>query len=158
MPSLVKFRKIHPSSETYSCRTPVHNETFNIYSHLIPSGLFLFSQIAISRLFDERFPHASGRDRAVFAFFLMTAAVTLFVSSTFHTMINHSMRLSHLWLRIDYVGILLLILGHFVSGIYVGFYPEPFLQKVYWTMVGITRPYPFLHDVTLMLTPRRGRS
>lgn len=48
---------------------------------------------------------------------------------------NHSQRVSELCLRIDYTGILSLILGSFVSGIYVGFYCEPFLQKVYWAMI-----------------------
>ena len=30
---------------------------------------------------------------------------------------------------------MILIIGKFVSGIYVGFYCEPLLQKIYWTMV-----------------------
>lgn len=115
----------------------LHNESFNIYSHLIASALYLSLQLVLSYLFYESFPNATTTDRAVFAFFLMTATVTFFLSSTFHTMMNHSMSLSHLFLRIDYGGILLLILGHFVSGIYVGFYCEPALQKVYWTMVCI---------------------
>lgn len=48
---------------------------------------------------------------------------------------NHSMRVSDLWLRLDFVGIIILTLGDFVSGIYMVFYCEPTLQKVYWTMV-----------------------
>lgn len=48
---------------------------------------------------------------------------------------NHSAHFSDLWGRIDYTGIIILILGDFVSGIYVGFYCEPILQNTYWTMV-----------------------
>lgn len=35
----------------------------------------------------------------------------------------------------DYTGIIVLVLGDFVSGIYVGFYCEPMLQNTYWTMI-----------------------
>lgn len=49
---------------------------------------------------------------------------------------NHSAHFSDLWGRIDYTGIIILILGDFVSGIYVGFYCEPVLQNTYWTMIG----------------------
>lgn len=35
---------------------------------------------------------------------------------------------------IEYTGIIVLILGDSASGIYVGFYREPVLQKTYWTM------------------------
>jgi len=48
---------------------------------------------------------------------------------------NHSYKVSSLWLRIDYVGILILILGSFFSGIFVGFYCEPSLQRLYWSMI-----------------------
>lgn len=48
---------------------------------------------------------------------------------------NHSAHFSDLWGRVDYTGIIILILGDFVSGIYVGFYCEPALQNTYWIMV-----------------------
>jgi adiponectin receptor len=48
---------------------------------------------------------------------------------------NHSIHVSNLWLRLDFVGIIVLTLGDFVSGIYMVFYCEPTLQKIYWTMV-----------------------
>ncbi|KFY59466.1 hypothetical protein V496_05688 [Pseudogymnoascus sp. VKM F-4515 (FW-2607)] len=36
---------------------------------------------------------------------------------------------------LDFVGIIVLTLGEFVSAIYVGFYCDPGLQRVYWTMI-----------------------
>lgn len=48
---------------------------------------------------------------------------------------NHSAPISDLWSRIDYTGIVVLILGDFVPGIYVGFYCERTLRNTYWTMV-----------------------
>lgn len=51
---------------------------------------------------------------------------------------NHSLHVSHLWLRIDYLGIVFLTLGDFVSGIYLVFFCQPRLQKVYWSMVNLS--------------------
>ena len=48
---------------------------------------------------------------------------------------NRSAHTSDLWARIDYIGIIILMLGDFVSGIYMTFYCEPILQNTYWTMV-----------------------
>lgn len=47
----------------------------------------------------------------------------------------HSPTVSSLWLRIDYTGILTLILGSFFSGIYMGFYCLPTPRTIYWTMI-----------------------
>jgi Haemolysin-III related len=113
----------------------IHNETFNIYSHLIAAIVFLLAQIFVARLIKRSFPEAKAADYIIFAFFLLTAFITLSTSFLYHTLMNHSMRVSHLWLRIDFVGILFLTLGDFVSGIYLVFYCEPTLQRVYWAMV-----------------------
>ena len=57
------------------------------------------------------------------------------MSATYHTLMNYSMRVSDLWLRLDFVGIIALTLGVFVSGIYMVFYCESTLKKMYWAMV-----------------------
>ncbi|KAL1959023.1 hypothetical protein VTO42DRAFT_3264 [Malbranchea cinnamomea] len=48
---------------------------------------------------------------------------------------NHSARVFKRWLMYDYMGIVTLILGDFVSGIYFGFYCEPPLRRMYWLMI-----------------------
>jgi adiponectin receptor len=83
----------------------------------------------------NHFPHAPLQDRLVFSINLLAATVALLLSSMYHTLMNHSFHVSSLWLRIDYVGILTLILGSFFSGIFVGFYREPKLRWVYWSMI-----------------------
>ena len=115
----------------------LHNETVNIYSHLLPAPLFLLAQILMSELIKSRFPDATQGDYLIFSFFLVAAFVTLILSSLYHTMTSHSMRISHIWLRLDFVGILVLTLGDFVSGIYLVFYCHPSLQKVYWSMIAV---------------------
>jgi adiponectin receptor len=113
----------------------MHNETVNIYSHFIPGILFLVAEVVIHQYFQARYPKATIVDRLIFAFFLLTAVTCLGMSATYHTLMNHSNDVSHLWLRLDFVGIVVLTLGDFVSGIYMVFYCEPVLQRRYWIMV-----------------------
>lgn len=130
------------TNSTYRCFTSwayVHNETANIFSHFIPSMFSLACQVVIARILAARYPNSTVGDRLIFAFFFLTASVCLGMSATYHTLMNHSATISSLWLRLDYVGIIILTLGDFVSGIYLVFYCEPTLQKVYWSMVGATR-------------------
>ena len=117
----------------------VHNETFNIFSHLVPAVAFLVAQLLIPQQIGRSFPNARPGDYLIFSFFLWTAFACFSISCVYHTLMSHSMRVSHLCLRTDYVGILVLTLGDFVSGIYLVFYCEPVQQRVYWTMVCVTR-------------------
>jgi adiponectin receptor len=115
--------------------TYLHNETVNIYSHLLPAALALFGNYSFGRYFTSRFPQASGADKLVFHVYLTTSVLCFGISSAYHTLICHSERYADLWGRLDYVAIVFQILGSFISGIYIGFYCEPNLQKLYWTMV-----------------------
>ena len=113
----------------------LHNESVNIYSHLIPAIGFLLGEWYILEYLHSRYQHVTIADHLIFAFFLLTATVCLGLSATYHTMINHSQRIDALWLRFDLVGIILLTLGDFVSGIYLVFWCEPLQRKIYWSMV-----------------------
>ena len=114
----------------------LHNESVNIYTHLLPALLCVAAQgfmyHALSRTFA---PHIQTLDYVVFGFYLLCACLMFSLSTTYHTLMNHSRNVSFLWLRLDYLGILVSILGAFVSGLRVGFYCDPTLQKVYWSMV-----------------------
>lgn len=113
----------------------MHNEIINIYTHLLPAVFFLLAEALMDHWVQVRYSKATIGDRLIFAFFLLSAATCLGLSAIYHTLMNHSMRVSDLWLRLDFVGIIVLTLGDFVSGIYMVFYCEPTLRKIYWTMV-----------------------
>jgi adiponectin receptor len=130
--------------------TYLHNETINIYTHLLPAILLALLlptlQIHISRLYVT----APWTDRLMLTLTPMAALATLSLSSTYHTLMNHSAPVSSSCLLLDYTGILGLILASFVSGIYVGFYDSAPHRYLYWGMIlsllGIT--------CTLVLHPR----
>lgn len=130
------------TSACFASLTYMHNETVNIYTHMIPAIVFLFAQTFILFLLHRRFPEAKPLDYIVFSFFLLSACIAMSLSFLYHTLMNHSMGISYLWLRLDYVGILALILGEFISGIRVGFYCNPTLQKIYWSMVRLSWSIP----------------
>ena len=109
----------------------VHNETGNVVTHLIPTIASITIGIAHSVNFPVRYPTSSSTARLIFSTFFFAAAMCFGISTSYHTMMNHSAAISHLWLRIDYVGVIIMMLGDFVSGIYVCFRCEPHLQTIY---------------------------
>ncbi|KIW85526.1 hypothetical protein Z517_00918 [Fonsecaea pedrosoi CBS 271.37] len=128
----------------------LHNESVNIFTHLIPALCLVVGQVLVYRGLSCFYPEASVADHAVFGIQVGAAIVTMLLSSTYHTLLCHSKDVENLMLRVDYVGILTLILGSFFSGIYVGFYCEPLLRWVYWSMIISLS----LVTATLVLHPR----
>ncbi|UKZ85975.1 uncharacterized protein TrAFT101_001814 [Trichoderma asperellum] len=115
----------------------IHNESVNIYSHLIPAIAFLLGEWYILQYLTSRYSNITSVDFFIFSFFLLTAVVCLGLSTTYHTLMNHSSDVEQLWLRFDLVGIVVLTLGDFISGIYMVFWCEPLERKIYWSMIGV---------------------
>ncbi|KAK5074986.1 hypothetical protein LTS08_005436 [Lithohypha guttulata] len=127
-----------PMNSTLACVRScamLHNETLNIYTHLIPAAALAIFQVYIQIKITQYFPEASTLDRIVIGANVIAAIVTFGLSASYHTLNSHSPQISSLWLRIDYVGILTLILGSFFSGIYVGFYCLPTPRTIHWCMI-----------------------
>lgn len=113
----------------------LHNETFNIYTHLVPAGIAVVGNYGLYVYFGSHYPNASWKDQLVFHIYLTTSIICYGISSMYHMLLCHSETWSGLWARLDYSAIVFQILGSFISGIYIGFYCEPNLQRLYWTMV-----------------------
>lgn len=112
-----------------------HNETVNIYSHLIPALLSLPFAIAMYKVMQPRYKQAAQSDVTAFCCFFLGAALCLGMSAIYHTLTNHSPLVNQVGNQLDYVGIVLLITGSFVPSVYYGFWCDPALQKLYWIMV-----------------------
>ncbi|KAI0554863.1 mPR-like GPCR protein [Xylaria curta] len=128
----------------------LHNETMNIYTHLIPAAAALFVGVAwVLPYLRQRYVDVGASDYVIFAFLLSAASACLGISSAYHTLMSHSREVEARWLRLDFVGIIILIVGSFVSGIYVEFWCEWTERKIYWAMsvsLGIV-------SVVIMLAP-----
>lgn len=125
----------HSAKRCFESWFYMHNESISIFTHLVPAILLLFAEAIIQPLFEVRYPDATITDRIVFSVFLTTATVCLGVSAGYHTLLNHSKHISELSLRCDFVGIVILTLGFFISGVYIGFYCDPKVRWIYWGMV-----------------------
>ena len=113
----------------------LHNQTANIFTHLVPGVLALALNGALVWLFQHHYPEAIFWDRAVFHLYLTACSLCFGTSAAYHTLLCHSREFADLWVRLDYVSISVLILGSFVPGLYMGFYCEPLLLRGYLTMV-----------------------
>lgn len=145
---------IHHGYRPVSCSTSacfaswfyLHNETINIYSHLIPCLFFVTAEALIHSYLSHQYPDATVEDYLVFAFFLLTAVICLACSATLHTLSNHSLDVCDYWLHLDFIGIIILTLGDFVSGIDMIFYCDPSLKQRYWTMVSLGEIQKYRYD------------
>ena len=69
------------------------------------------------------------------ACFFFGAGTGLILSGSYHTVCNHSPSISKFWNQLDYAGIAIMIWGSFVPSVYYGFWCDPKLVKLYWSMV-----------------------
>ncbi|KAL1296923.1 hypothetical protein AAFC00_004533 [Neodothiora populina] len=115
----------------------IHNQTVNIWSHLIGSilygisGLYFFWHHA--SLYASTF---STGDAIAFSCFFAAVVVCLSLSVGFHLFANHSKEIHDRHLFLDFLGILGLIWGSWVPGIYYGFYCQRDVARFYWALIG----------------------
>ncbi|KAI8822169.1 hemolysin-III related-domain-containing protein [Fimicolochytrium jonesii] len=113
----------------------LHNETGNVLSHGVgAAGFIVLAQVFYGWLTVET---STWADKTIMGLFFLAAIVCLGLSTTFHLCCCHSRGVAAIWLRGDYVGIVLLIMGSFVPSIYYGFFCNPSLQAVYLSIIVI---------------------
>lgn len=113
----------------------LHNETVNIYSHLLPAVIAAPAAYGLYHLLSPRYRNAAESDILAFSCFFTGAAFCLGMSATYHTISNHSPVVARIGNALDYIGIVGLIVGSFVPSVFYGFYCVPDLQHRYWTMI-----------------------
>ena len=128
-----------PQSNSYWKSTAslgyLHNESVNIWTHLIGAALAVSTASILYSKIRPRFLMATQEDVMVFSCFFAGAIGCLGMSATYHTLTNHSERVARFGNRLDYIGIVILIWGSFIPSIYYGFSAEPSLIRLYWSMV-----------------------
>ncbi|KAJ6064817.1 hemolysin-III family protein [Penicillium canescens] len=142
------YRPISGSAHASFCSwSYIHNESVNIYSHLIPAVFFLCGEWYIPQYLASRYSGVTGADIIAFSIFMLTAATCLSLSATYHTLMNHSQEMGHFCLRLDMLGIVIFILGDLVLGIYMVFWCEPLPRNIHWSLVNWSfRDVDHLHD------------
>ncbi|KAI0184626.1 hemolysin III family channel protein [Xylaria flabelliformis] len=125
-----------PASNSYASSFlstfALHNESVNIWTHAL--GSLLLVPLAVLYLCAEiapRYPGAGPADELVFACFLCGAALCLGMSATYHALSNHSESVAKWGNKLDYSGIVCLIVGSYVPALYYALFCKPVLMSVY---------------------------
>ncbi|EOD46017.1 putative hemolysin-iii channel protein [Neofusicoccum parvum UCRNP2] len=113
----------------------LHNQTVNIWTHLLGLLLFVYLSRHLWTTLSPLYASATHEDVVAFASFFAGAFACLACSSAYHTFSNHSARIYERWLCLDFLGILCLIAGSWVPGIYYGFYCQRSEARFYLTLI-----------------------
>lgn len=120
----------------------LHNESVNIWSHLLGAVGFAVGGGVLHTVIAPRYESASPADLAVFACFFAGAFCCLGMSATYHMLCNHSPAVARWGNKLDYTGIVLLIVGSYVPALYYGFCCHEGLLTVYLSAVSPHPPHP----------------
>ncbi|ROT34788.1 HlyIII-domain-containing protein [Sodiomyces alkalinus F11] len=122
--------------------TYLHNETVNIWSHLLGALFFLlvgaagaYAAVFLEHEIAPRYATASLADVLVFACFFAGAVACLGMSATYHALSNHSRAVARWGNKLDYAGIVVLIVGSYVPALYYGFWCHPELMTMYQSTI-----------------------
>ncbi|XP_020244872.1 heptahelical transmembrane protein 5-like [Asparagus officinalis] len=137
------YRCEWPLKETVLSMFSVHNETLNVWTHLIGFLIFLVLTVITAMMIPREESIKDEESNAIsplistpitrwpFFAFLCGAMFCLLASSVCHLTSCHSERTSYLMLRLDYTGISTLIVTSFYPLVYYSFICDPFISNLY---------------------------
>ncbi|CAR27045.1 hypothetical protein ZYGR_0I03180 [Zygosaccharomyces rouxii] len=99
----------------------LHNESINIYTHFLP-GLCFLATCIFDKFAIKNFDTTTWIDYMAIDFFFFGAFSCLILSSTFHCFKSHSSRVSVFGNKLDYLGIVILIVCSMISILYYAFH------------------------------------
>jgi len=137
---LTGYRRPTPSlRSTLHSLLYTHNETTNIYTHLIGALISLYMTYTFYASLKQRYEYATTIDVASFAAFFAGAVVCLSCSAGYHAVSDWSPEVARKGNQVDYLGIVALIWGSFVPSVWLGFGSQRGeLVGVYWGMVSLS--------------------
>ncbi|KAH8814042.1 hemolysin-III channel protein-like protein Izh2 [Hyaloscypha sp. PMI_1271] len=116
----------------------VHNETVNIYTHLLGAAIFLALPFFIfKKEIPARYVIATQADVVVCSTYFLGVAICFCLSATYHTVMNHSQKMDAFGAQLDFQGVILLMWGATVPLLYYGFYCDFTLQRTYSTLLSV---------------------
>lgn len=105
----------------------------NIWSHLIGAAQFLFSLLQFLNLQDlARQDSIHRQDVLVAGVYYICVVVCFALSTIFHIFSDHGPDIHRFGNELDHLGIVLVMWGTGVTGLYFTFYCQPMLQFVYF--------------------------
>ncbi|KAI1096419.1 HlyIII-domain-containing protein [Rostrohypoxylon terebratum] len=115
----------------------IHNETANIWSHLL--GAVFFAQVLYRYLeigINSR--DAKLQDIIALSVYCFSVTACFVLSTIFHTFSDHSQEMHKFGNELDHLGIVLVMWGTGISGTYFTFYCDEFLRNTYFAILSST--------------------
>ena len=113
----------------------VHNETGNIYSHLIATLWMMGLPIFYYPHAKRQYPDANTDDWIVFGLFFLGGALCFGLSTGYHILSNHSHAVHDVYHRLDLLGISTVTAGCFPPGMWYTFPCSTRNTKMFWISV-----------------------
>lgn len=136
------YRAYYSAKQCFSSIFRVHNETMNIWTHLLGSFLHCAMLLISFNLVPLNTPFF---DKIIFVIFLCSATQCLLCSSAFHTFCAHKQYRTYQKFQImDYCGISCLICGSFLTYLHYGFYFHPIWRIIYYSVIGVLWIFGFV--------------
>ena len=131
--------------EILTSLTFLHNETCNVYTHVLGALLLPLIATAFMRVLSEpQFLNVSATDYVMFVFYFVCAECCLVFSALYHLLSSHSYDIERFWHRMDLLGIIIMTVGTFVPGMYYIFICESGFLRIHWAIVSHPeRPFDF---------------
>ncbi len=101
----------------------LHNESVNIWSHLLPAFIYLVSLLGLDFCMLHSGIKVSAADSAIVQMYTVCTVGCLLLSATYHCINAHSEQMSRHFLKLDYFGILLSIIGTSTLCFLLKFFP-----------------------------------
>lgn len=128
-PSVRNFYRVNYSAcDCALSLIEIHNESCNIWSHLVGFVIFLHQTVASCRSLRNEF---DGNELSRLAFTACATAM-LGASATYHAFYPVSKRTLHALLTVDKLGIALMLGGSFIPGVWLGFRRSPAVVRFAW--------------------------
>ncbi|KAG8161625.1 hypothetical protein KVR01_008612 [Diaporthe batatas] len=116
----------------------VHNETGNIYSHLLAAVWMVLLGMWWSFYARDHYPATGSDDAVVFFLFFLGGTVCYLLSTAYHVFSNHSQATHQFCLKLDFLGILTVTAGCFPPGLWYTFPCVSREVKLTWITVNLT--------------------
>ncbi|CEF68609.1 Adiponectin receptor protein [Strongyloides ratti] len=111
-----------------------HNETINIWTHLVGSIMFFSACIWVMSRPNNLVP---ANVKWIFLPFFLGSIMCMTCSAAFHLFFFKSQKFGAIFSKLDYSGIALLIIGSFIPWIYFVFECQPHLVIIYISMITV---------------------
>lgn len=138
-------RQLDSFSDCFWSLFYVHNESVNIWSHLLPAIIYLIASLTLDFQTMHSGINIPTADRDIFQLYIQCTVGCLLLSAIYHGTNSHSEHVSRYFLKLDYLGIVLNVMGTNISAAYFGLYGNLLLQGFYILFYVLCATLVFYH-------------